>query len=151
MKTKVTISFDMDGTLNKMYDLPNWVKDIDSGIVDPYINAKPAVNFSMLAKCLNQLQKNGYRLQVITWLSKSGTEEYNKQVTRAKRQWLQLHLPSVVWDDIRIVEYGHPKQNYCYSDEDIIFDDNTAVRNMWNGIAYDEKNILEILKKMLDK
>lgn len=146
---KITISFDMDGTINKMYDLPNWIEDINNGVVSPYINAKPAINFQKLAKILNNLQENGYQLQIITWLAKNGNEQYNQKVTKAKRQWLQKHLPSVVWDNIQVLEYGTPKQNYCYTSDDILFDDNKNVRKNWNGVAYDEKNILEILQNLL--
>lgn len=139
MQTKITISFDMDGTLNRMYDLPHWVQDINNGIVDPYVKAKAAINFSALAKILNSLQEQEYNLQIITWLAKNGTEKYNTAVAKAKKQWLQKHLPSVIWDNIQIVKYGTPKQLFCYTDEDIIFDDNCEVRNQWTGKAFDEK------------
>lgn len=147
----ITISFDMDGTINNMYSLPQWVENINSGVLDPYVQAPTAFNFAIFARVLNQLQEKGYRLQIITWLSKNGTAPYNKAVAKAKRQWLQRHLPSVVWDNIVIIEYGTPKENYCNSTSDIIFDDNAKVRKSWTGKAFDEKNILENLKKLLDK
>lgn len=145
----ITISFDMDGTINKMYDSPNWLEDINNSITVPYTKAKPSCNFSQLAKILNDLQENGYQLQIITWLAKNGNAQYNQQVTKVKRQWLQKHLPSVIWDNIQILEYGTPKENYCYSMNDILFDDNAEVRKNWSGIAYDEKKILEILQNLL--
>lgn len=150
MKRTITISFDMDGTLNNMYSLPNWVEQINNGIVTPYVKAKPAFNFAVLAKLLNRLQEKGYKIQVITWLSKTGTVEYNTAVTKEKKKWLQKHLPSVIWDEIHIVPYGTPKENYCYSCNDILFDDNTRVRSSWTGQTYDEKNIVKILEQLLN-
>lgn len=146
----ITISFDMDGTLNQMYLLPNWLEMLINEDTTPYEIAKPTINFSLLARYLNKLQKYGYNLQVVSWLSKNGTEKYNQAVTIAKLQWLKKHLPSVVWNDIQILPYGTPKEKYCYTTDDVLFDDEELNRIKWTGIAFDEKNILKNLKKILD-
>lgn len=151
MNTKITISFDMDGNIASLYSVANWLDYLIAEDVTPYAVAKPMINFSLLARYLNKLQKMGYNLQIISWLSKNGSDEYNTAVTKVKIKWLEKHLPSVKWDNIQILPYGTPKEKYCYSDDDILFDDELPNRENWNGIAYDEKNILEILKKMLDK
>lgn len=151
MKTKVTISFDMDGNIANLYGVKNWLDYLIAEDVTPYAIAKPMINFSLLARYLNKLQKNGYNLQVVSWLSKNGSEEYHTAVTKIKKQWLKKHLPSIKWDSIQILPYGTPKENYCYTDNDILFDDEMPNRTSWTGKAFDEKNILEILKKMLDK
>jgi hypothetical protein len=44
-----------------------------------------------LARKLNALQRAGYKVGIISWLSKSGTVEYKEVVTVAKRQWLAKH------------------------------------------------------------
>jgi hypothetical protein len=99
-----------------------------------------------LARKLNALQRNGYDLAIISWLSKSGSEDYNRIVTEAKLNWLTKHLPSVAWDRITIVPYGTPKQNFCENPLDILFDDEAKNRKEWTGRAYDVENIMEILR-----
>ena len=146
-KLNITINFDLDGTLAGLYDVPNWLDYLIAEDAFPYENAEPLLRLSALARRLNNLQKNGYNLAVISWLSKSGSEAYNEAVTAVKREWLAKHLPSVKWDAIHIVPYGTPKQNYCGNALDVLFDDEEKNRNEWTGRAYDVKNILEILKK----
>ena len=114
----------------------------------PYEIGKPLVRLATLARLLNKLQRNGYNLAVISWLSKGGSEEYNARVTEAKLKWLDKHLPSVMWDRITIVKYGTPKENYCENSLDILFDDEEKNRKNWTGIAYDVNDILGVLKAL---
>ena len=146
-KLNITINFDLDGTLAGLYDVPNWLDYLIAEDAFPYENAEPLLRLSALARRLNNLQKNGYNLAVISWLSKGGTDEYNAEVEAVKREWLAKHLPSVKWDAIHIVPYGTPKQNYCGNALDVLFDDEEKNRNEWTGRAYNVQNILEILKK----
>ena len=149
MKTmNVTINFDMDGTIADLYGVENWLDYLIAEDVFPYANAKPMMNFSALARKLNALQRNGYNLAVISWLSKSGTDEYNEAVTAVKMAWLAKHLPSVKWDRITIVPYGTPKQNYCENPLDILFDDEERNRTNWTGRAFNVENIMEILRNI---
>lgn len=143
----ITINFDMDGTIADLYGVENWLEYLIASDTFPYANAKPLVNLSRLARRLNTLQRNGHRLAVISWLSKSGTEEYNKAVTAVKLNWLAKHLPSVNWDEIHIVPYGTPKEKYCYTAEDVLFDDEEKNRIAWTGVAYNVGNIFDELKK----
>ena len=62
--------------------------------------------------------------------------------------WLAKHLPSVNWNEIHIVPYGTPKQNFCKTPLDVLFDDEERNRTNWTGKAYDVQNILEILAEM---
>ena len=144
----ITINFDMDGTIADLYGVNNWLDYLITENTFPYANAKPLLHLSALARKLNALQKKGYNLAVISWLSKSGTEEYNKAVTKVKMAWLKKHLPSVNWDEIHIVPYGTPKQNFCNNPFDILFDDEERNRTNWTGKAYDVQNIMEILKEI---
>ena len=141
-----TINFDMDGTIANFYGVENWLDFLNAYDVTPYAIARPLVRLCSLAKRLNNLQRKGYRIAIISWLSKSSTAEYDSAVTETKKAWLKKHLPSVKWDEITIIPYGTPKQNYCYNAEDLLFDDEQRNRDNWTGIAYDEKNILETLK-----
>ena len=144
----ITINFDMDGTIADLYGVENWLDYLIAENTRPYAIAKPLVNLSALARKLNALQRMGYNLAVISWLSKSGSAEYNEAVTAVKMAWLAKHLPSVHWDRVTIVPYGTPKENFCFSPMDILFDDEERNRNNWTGRAYGVENILEILAGM---
>ena len=144
----ITINFDMDGTIADLYGVENWLDYLIAGDVFPYENAKPLLRLSALARRLNNLQKNGYNLAIISWLSKSGTDEYNAEVEAVKRAWLKKHLPSVKWDAIHIVSYGTPKQNFCENPLDILFDDEARNRENWTGRAYDVNDILATLEEV---
>lgn len=137
------INFDMDGTLANFYGVEGWLNDLINSNSRPYAIAKPLFNFSALARQIHRLQNLGYKVNIISWLSKSGTEEFNAEVTAVKMAWLAKHLPSVQFDHITIVEYGTPKST-CGNG--ILFDDEERNRNEWKGIAYDVENILEVLK-----
>ena len=144
----ITINFDMDGTIADLYANPNWLPLLRDYDPSPYKTAKPLLRLCDLARKLNTLQRNGYRLAVISWLSKESTAEYDEAVTNAKLEWLAKHLPSVNWDEITIVPYGTPKENYCHNPLDILFDDEERNRNNWTGRAYGVENILEILREI---
>ena len=147
-KLNITINFDMDGTIADLYGVENWLDYLIAGDVFPYETAEPLLRLSALARRLNSLQKNGYNLAIISWLSKSGTDEYNAEVEAVKRAWLKKHLPSVKWDAIHIVPYGTPKQNFCGNPLDILFDDEAKNRENWTGRAYDVDDILATLEEV---
>ena len=142
------INFDMDGTIANFYGVENWLDYLKAEDTKPYEIAKPLFNFSAFARLLNKAKRNGYEIAVISWTSKNGSAEYNKAVESAKREWLAKHLPSVEWDEITVVPYGTPKDNFRKSADDVLFDDEEPNRKAWNGKAYDVNNILEILKEI---
>lgn len=143
---KTTIWFDMDGTIADLYGVENWLECLTTYDPFPYNMAKPLIKLNVLARLLNRLQTEGYRLGVISWLSKNSTAEYDRAVTKAKQEWLKKHLASVTFDEIHIVTYGTPKQNFVRTKNDILFDDEEKNRNDWTGKAFDVDNIIEILK-----
>lgn len=143
-----TIYFDMDGTLANFYGVPNWLKYLIASDPTPYAIADPLLDMNLLANKLNALQRKGYRLGVISWLSKSGTPEYDAQVTEVKREWLDSHLPTVEWDEVHIVKYGTPKQMFANNETDILFDDEMPNRQNWTGQAFDAPEIFKVLLSM---
>lgn len=147
---KTTIYFDMDGTIADFYGVENWLSYLEAENALPYIIAKPLVRLSTLAKMLNLLQKNGYRIGIISWTSKYCSESYFNKIACAKMKWLANHLPSVHFDEIRILHYGTPKFEYRGSENDILFDDESPNRTQWGTLAYDEKQIFNVLKNLLD-
>ena len=137
------INFDMDGTIADFYGVENWLSYLVNRDPYPYAVAKPLVNMSVLARYLNRLQRNGYEINIISWLAKNSTAEFDEKVTETKKKWLKKHLSSVNWDKITIVPYGIDKSTLGNG---ILFDDEEPNRNMWGEGAYDANNILSVLK-----
>lgn len=140
------IWFDMDGTFVNLYGVKGWLADILAENPRPYIEAKPLINLANFAKVLNRLQKKGYKIGIISWLARGTSENYDKAVELAKRNWLKSHMPSVKWDRIEIVEYGIYKEKVCNYSKGILFDDEFSNRKYWRGQAYNVENIIEVLK-----
>jgi hypothetical protein len=143
-----TIYFDMDGTIADLFSVENWLPMLKSFDPTPYEKARVMHNMSYLARLLNVLRQNGYKVGIISWLSMDSTIEYDNAVTKAKIDWLELHLASVEFDEIHIVPYGTPKEQFS-SGADILFDDTVSVRENWNGEAYPPEQIFEVLKGLL--
>lgn len=137
------IWFDMDGTIANLYGVDGWLDMLIAKDATPYEVAAPMVRMATLARMLNKLQRQGYKIGVISWLSKNSTPEYDEAVTEAKKAWLGKHLRSVKFDKVDIVSYGTPKQ---YGRSGILFDDEAPNRQTWNGTAYNVDNIIEVLK-----
>ena len=142
---KKAIWFDMDGTIADLYGEKNWLANLQAEREAPYANAKPLLNMQALARVLNRLAKQGYTVNVVSWLSKGGTKEYGERVAKAKREWLAKHLASVKFDKIDIIEHGTPKE---HGRNGILFDDEENNRKHWHGIAYNVNNIIGILKAL---
>lgn len=141
-----TIYFDMDGTIADLYGVGNWLDYLMNKNPLPYEIAKPLIRLNVLARHLNRLQRDGWKIGIISWLAKTSTTEYDEEVTAAKETWLKIHLKSVQFDEIHIVPYGTPKETFCKTEFDILFDDEEPNRNGWTGQAFDENNILETLR-----
>lgn len=145
-----TIYFDMDGTIANLYGVENWLDYLVNEMTKPYRVARPMVNMRILGKELRRLQKCGYKVGIVSWLSKNSTEKYDAEVTKAKFKWLEKHIGAVKWDEIHIVKYGTPKSEVVENPSGILFDDELNNRKEWDkkGIAFGVENILEILKCM---
>lgn len=140
------IYFDLDGTLASLYSVENWLNYLLAEDTYPYAAAAVMHNMSLLARYLHKVQKKGYSIGIISWTSKSGSDEYHKNIDKVKRAWLNKHLPSVVWNEIKIVRYGTNKYNECGGG--ILFDDEERNRNNWHDIAYTPDKIFSVLKKL---
>ena len=141
------IYFDLDGTIADLYGVEGWLDDLIAENTRPYAEAKPLLNLSLLARYIHKAQKMGYIVGIISWLSKSGSPEYNKAVTEVKREWLKKHLPSVEWDEIHIVEYGTPKST-CRTCPGILFDDEERNLKEWGAGAVIASSLLEVLRNL---
>lgn len=137
------IWFDMDGTIADLYGVDNWLEYLINGDAFPYANAKPLVNLQSLARVLNNLSRKGHEINIVSWLSKNSTKEYDEKVTKAKREWLNKHLASVNFTHIDIISYGTPKH---IGRDGILFDDELNNRISWGENAYCETEIFTVLR-----
>ena len=81
---KKEICFDMDGTIADLYGVEGWLEDLEHFSPRPYEMARPMMRMSQLARKLNQLQRKGYTIKVISWLSKANNKAYDELVIEAK-------------------------------------------------------------------
>ena len=138
-----TIYFDMDGTFYDLYGYNGWLECILSEKTECYTHSKMLVDYDNFISILIQLKEKGYKLGIISWLSKNATKEYQNKVRSAKTRYIKKYF-SNIFDEIHIIQYGKNKSQYC-KENDISFDDELNNRSNWNeknGIAYDVLNIL---------
>lgn len=148
-----TIYFDMDGTIADLYGQSNWLEDIRAERPCPYSNAQPLVNMQELTNICIQLQKYGYGIGIITWLSKESSASYKAVVRQAKKEWLQEYFP-IDFNSVHMVQYGYSKRQAGGRAGDILFDDEQGNILGWSGKKNDRqsylpKDIFKVLYKLL--
>ena len=144
-----TIYFDMDGTFYNLYGFEGWLECILSEHTECYTKGNLLVEYESFIMVLNELKEKGYKLGVITWLSKNATRRYQSMVRNAKYRYIEKHFHGI-FDEIHIIQYGKNKSEYC-NENDILFDDEKPNRDKWiekNGKAYDVSNIIDILMSL---
>lgn len=142
--------FDMDGTIADLYGVDGWLADLRAEKTRPYDEAKPMYDMAELTNLLNMLRTHGWHICVTTWLAKDATKEYNKAVTKAKKEWLSKY--NFPYDEIHCVKYGTTKANCTRKKADfqILIDDNKKVRDGWTlgttvNAQFDIMNFLKAL------
>ena len=147
---KKMIVFDMDGTIADLYGVKGWLDDLQAEKTRPYDEAEPMYNMEELVDLLNRLREIGWMIAVTTWLAKDATKEYNKAVTKAKKNWLARY--NFPYDEIHCVKYGRTKADCTRhkADFQILIDDNKKVRDGWTlgttvNAQFDIMNFLKAL------
>lgn len=146
------ICFDMDGTIADLYAVENWLDKLRAEDASPYKDARPMWDMMELNEALMLLEKEGWEVRVISWLSKDSTEEYKKAVRKAKEEWLtRYNFPA---QKCHFVQYGATKANSVrkVADYAILIDDNEKVRKGWSlgdTINPTTENIVDILLSLL--
>lgn len=125
MTTKA-LMFDMDGTIADLYGVENWLEKLRAEDDTPYREAKPIYDMDVLNIIVNIFHELGYRIMVVSWGSKNATKEYNKAIKQAKLDWLNSH--GFPYDEVHVVKYGTPKQNFIKDELSILIDDDDNVR-----------------------
>ena len=139
------IWFDMDGTIADLYGVENWLEMLIAHDETPYAIAKPIVNLSVLARLMNNVQRKGFEICIVSALAKDSTAEYDEKVRNAKIKWLANHLKSVHFDEIRFVPYWYTK-NDVNTGADVLFDDEERHLEKWTGTAVHASKMIETLK-----
>lgn len=146
------ICFDMDGTIADLYAVENWLDKLRAEDASPYKDARPMWDMMELNEALMLLEKEGWEVRIISWLSKDSTEEYKKAVRQTKAEWLKRYnFPA---QKCHFIQYGATKANSVrkVADYAILIDDNEKVRKGWSlGDTIDPttENIVDILLSLL--
>lgn len=145
------IYFDLDGTLNRFYEVDNWLEKLHAEDVSPYVEALPIVDFVELREVLNDFIAAGITIGVISWGAKNGSREYCKRTRKAKKEWCEKYFPNV-FSEFHVVKYDTPKHHVRKVKDSILVDDNKEVRDAWRGETIDAtKDIILALKELLER
>ena len=145
------IYLDLDGTISDLYSVQDWEPKLRAYDPSPYSEAKPMYNMRILNTILEEIAAKGITIGVISWLAMGSTKEYDKQVRKAKKDWIAQHLP--VATEIHLIKYGYSKKKTAKIKDAILIDDNAGVRAAWHGKTIDASEdilhaLLEILKEI---
>ena len=141
--------FDMDGTLAGLFFVKGFKDALAKEDSTPYEIANPLFKADEMKNVISALKADGWKIGIISWLSKSGSDTYGERVAKTKEAWLKKHLGSVNFDEIKIAKYGTPKQFLADHAFGILFDDEAGNREAWRDEAYEPNQILEILKHLI--
>lgn len=147
--------WDMDGTIADFYNVPNWLNMLDNKNPLPYSICEPMWDMVELAKVLTSLRQQGWKIEVVTWLSRSYTSDkiYQQEIRERKKAWLKRY--NFPYDNFHGVRYGTKKSSaitHKNAETAILFDDNAEVRMSWTiGATVDPAttDIIEFLKTLL--
>lgn len=122
----------MDGTIADLYGVNNWLELLQSKSPTPYIEAKPMIDIDRFN---HWVKSNNLTVVICSWLAKNSTKEYNREVRKAKREWLKEN--GIIVDEIHIVKYGTPKHTVTKANKEaqLLFDDDDRVRSRWSRYA----------------
>lgn len=144
------IYFDLDGTLNRFYEVDNWLEKLHAEDVSPYVEALPIVDFIELRDVLNEFIAAGITIGVISWGAMNGSRDYCKRTRKAKKDWCDVYFPDV-FTEFHVVKYSTPKHQVAKIKDSILVDDDDKNLTSWkNGDTIDAKeDIIKALKELL--
>ena len=153
MRNEKWIWLDMDGTFVNLYGVDGWLNDLIDYNTRPYAIAKPIYPMLDLLEVLVDLKLDGYKIGIVSWLSKDGNTEYGKAVAQVKKDWLNEYCMDLILDKILITPYGVRKADTCRAYGGILVDDEKKNREEWDlGNTIDAtENIIKKLRELLDK
>ena len=148
------IWLDMDGTIADFYNVDGWLNDLINHNTRPYQQARLMYDIMDLIEVLADLRSKGWKVGIISWSSKENNPIFDKEVEKAKMEWLEKYFLNYLLDKVIVTPYGQPKHETCkeYCEYGILVDDEVQNLEKWNlGDTVNAKeNILESLAKMLE-
>ena len=88
------IYLDCDGTWINLYGVENWLEMLRAYDPTPYIVAKPMVNLSWLARTIHELQAQGFKIGIISWLRHQDKEEDTVIISSLSKKEITIALLS---------------------------------------------------------
>lgn len=133
--TEKAIYFDMDGTIADLYGVENWLDKLIAHDPSPYFDAEPLVDPEVLWDFASQASADGYRIGIVSWLSKQCPNFYAEDIIDAKLAWCDEFLP--VLDEIVLAPYGTPKSTVVLvPDNAVLIDDELPNRLEWQSVKH---------------
>lgn len=150
MKRIDSIVFDMDGTIADLYGVDDWLRKLRNEDATPYLECEPLVSMEVLTSIVQGFKDKNIRVKVVSWSSKGGSPEYNREVKKAKREWLQQYCP-ILLEDFHVVKYGTPKSNFAKNERSVLVDDNAKVLSDWDNadLTIDASETAHLLSSLL--
>lgn len=121
------VYFDMDNTLNQLKLIKDVWRRLDNMEVEPYRECKPCEHNIEMLKCY---KKHGYKVVILSCLSKVTNEVFDMEVCKAKDEWLDKYVGMEWIDDVRYIPYTKHKEDYV-DEEGILIDDDIEICMNW--------------------
>ena len=147
------VYFDMDDTIYGLSTLPDWLPRLRANDAKVYRDGAPCHDLQLLGQFVNELQAQGVKIGIISWLSMCKDIVLYRESRLEKRRFLQRHMSDVVWDEMHITAYGRKKHLVAKYPQGILVDDREPIRKEWErhgGIAIDPVGIstVELIEKI---
>lgn len=141
------IVFDMDGTIASLYNVEDWEPKLRNSDPSPYIEAKPLVDMEQLRELLQRAQSKNIRIITVSWAAMDGSNEYGREVKKAKREWLKTYCPELL-EELHVIKYGTEKYSLCEGLRAVLIDDNERVRASWPFDSIDASDGATMLQEL---
>ncbi len=140
---KITLYFDMDGTIADLYGKEHWLESLLAEKPNLFATLEPMYDLKELKALIAD-----FDVKIVTWTPKEVSEDYKNIVALEKMLWLKNN--DFEFHTIAL-EYGTNKANVVKSmnRNHILVDDNNEGREMWKQkggrVSNANHNIIEQL------
>lgn len=126
------VTLDMDGTIADLYGVDGWLGYLLDCDATPYAVCEPLGDCREVDALLSALKRGGWSIEVVSWLAKgSESKAFDREVRRAKLEWLARHYPSIDPRDVHIVKHGTNKARVSKHRGGLLLDDERGNCETW--------------------
>ena len=125
------VTLDMDGTIADFYNYDRWLGYLLEGDATPYAECEPIGDYREIDALLAQLKREGWRVEVVSWLARGCSREFGRETRAAKLEWLSRFYPSVDPRDVHVVKYGTNKARVSRTRGGLLLDDERGNCDEW--------------------